>query len=181
MKLFTKIYTSLFLSKGVNASVVCERDRQTEMEGDEGRLLYWPETSFLDHTTLCYLQGPFLLLLSLGLLIQRLAVGRCHSRAPSHSLALSMTDRISLATSGDWLKTVSRVYLHTSFHNTNYFLSTMWLLLCIYSDASCAEKSLINGSVKGQYVIILIVYKIPCVSLFLPTHVCMLTDLIFLI
>ena len=33
--LFIKIYTSLFLSKEVKASVECERQRQKETEGDK--------------------------------------------------------------------------------------------------------------------------------------------------
>ena len=32
-----------------------------------------------------------------------------------------------------------------------HFRSTMWMFPLIYTSASCAEKSLIDGSVKGQY------------------------------
>ena len=48
-------YIRLFiLSKGVEASVVCETDGRG---GRRDRLLYWPITS-LDHSMLCYLQDP---------------------------------------------------------------------------------------------------------------------------
>ena len=62
----------LFLSKGVK-SLWCERDRQRqrEREREEDRLPYWP-LMFFSHS-----------------------VGRYPSQAPSHSLALSVTDRIS--------------------------------------------------------------------------------------
>ena len=42
------------------------------------------------------------------------------------------------------------------FHNAHDFRSTTWLLPLIYTDVSCSEKSLIDGSVKGQYVTLLI-------------------------
>ena len=41
---------------GVNASMVCERRTETGTEYD--RLPYWRITSFLDHSTLSYLQDP---------------------------------------------------------------------------------------------------------------------------
>ena len=68
------------------------------------------ETAILTHnfstwpsTTLCYLQGPteryFCFSVGREVFNRRLAVGycvrRCHSGTPSHSLALSVTDRIS--------------------------------------------------------------------------------------
>ena len=37
------------------------------------------------------------------------------------------------------------------YHNAHHFRSTPWLLPLIYTGVSCAEKSLIDGSVKSQY------------------------------
>ena len=53
---FIKIYVYLFiLSKGVETSVICETDGRW---GRQVRLPYWPITSSLNHSTLCYLQYP---------------------------------------------------------------------------------------------------------------------------
>ena len=79
------------------------------------------------------------------------SVGRCPRRAPSNSLAFSVTNRFFLAASWDWLKTdcISGGHLYRSFHNAHHFHSIPWLLL--YTGASCAEKCLIFSLIKSQY------------------------------
>ena len=52
--LFKNKYVFLFFRKGLKL-LCCVRQRDV---GRQDRFLYWPMTSSLDHSTLCYLQDP---------------------------------------------------------------------------------------------------------------------------
>ena len=171
---FVQKYIRLILSKeGWIFYSMKETDRQTK--GNEDGHLCWPITSsLLDHIfkalrllsttirtqpgTVC---GPLGLtpVVDLYLPTTRLycplwdfLVARWDT-APegpsSHLLALSGTNRIN---SGHKPRlTVSHIGICIyHFETPTHFRSTTWLLLVIYTGASCAEKSLIDGSVKGQ-------------------------------
>ena len=130
--------------KEVKASAVFNRKWRL---GHKYRLLYWPITSFFDHYTLCYLQDlssplpisgtqPILTNGPLGPLWPRFSICRLDSAASWYCLK-THTPR------------PSHGHLHVSFHNSHDFRSTTWLSSLIITGASCSEKSLIDGSVKG--------------------------------
>ena len=95
---FPKIYRSLYSFFELKL-LWCERDKWREMKTD----CYIDPWLFLLLTISCCF--IFRASLSSSSASWRLAVGRCLSEAPSHSLALSLIDQISSATSWDWLKT----------------------------------------------------------------------------
>ena len=140
----------------------CERDRRTETDGGGRR-----QTAMLTHNF--FFPQPYhavlssrshlvlLLLLGRWLLNRKpaveLSVGGCPSGASNHSLAHSVTERISAATAKSTARLIAS-HLNISiyqFTTPTHIRSNTWLLPLIYTDASCAEKSLIDGSVKGQY------------------------------
>ena len=154
-------------------------DRGTEMEGDKYRLLYWLITSSVGHThTLLFSDSGRTSFPLLQDILNR-SSSRGHLSPCGHSsLSADSTNccktavlwdiasaareatcwrspwltKSLLASSWDWLKTdcISRGHLYISFHNTHHFHSPTLLLLLIYTGMSCAEKSLIDSSVKGQ-------------------------------
>ena len=91
----------------------------------------------------------FLLLLSQGY--------SCFSRALSHSLALSVTDRIS---SGRKLRlqdresSISRGHLHILFHSTNTFPFNHMTVSTYFHSCVSWRESLIDGSAKVQHATI---------------------------
>ena len=128
--LFQKPIGLFILSKGVKAFVV--RDRW--IERDEYRLLYWPITSYLDHTTLCYLPG-----LTSSLPTRRTKPVLAGGRA-SGFLSADSTDHCKLAPTdslSDWnsREGICMYHLVTPTH----FWSTTWLLPLIFTSASCVE------------------------------------------
>ena len=130
-----KYNSQTLLSKEFKVSVVCEK--QTETNRDRGgrrrRLLYWPITSSLDPTKLCYLQG-----LASSLLTRR-----------TQSVLADSTDRCKLRLTQDW-HSVLREHLHISFHNTHTFPFNLVTASTYFHRCVLCRESLIDGSVKGQ-------------------------------
>ena len=126
----------IFLYSFYSQSFYCVWDRRRH--GDQDRLLHWPITSSLDHSTLCYFQYPHLALLLLGRGYS--TGGRCSLRSALRGCKLALTQTLI-----DSL-TITDRHLHIS-----YFIvpttsdSSYDLLPLIYTGAS-----LINGKVKGQ-------------------------------
>ena len=127
------------------SNLCCVRERQT----DGGRQR---QTAILTHNFFFFSSVlssrshlVFLLLLSRGYssgghcepLPQRVALSNCKTHTDSN-----------------WFWS-TRGLLHVSFHNAHNFRSTTWLLPLIYTGASCSKKSLIDGSVKGQYATVI--------------------------
>ena len=129
LSFYKNIYISLFLLKRVKAYVVWEKKRQTETNGDGGKQR---QIAILTHSFLATLWD---------VASAMLLATRWHSPWQTES---------PLAAGWDWLS-ISHGHLHISFHNAYHFHSNTWLLPLIYTDASCAEKSLIDIAVKGQY------------------------------
>ena len=131
-------------------SVMWERDRRTEGGGDKDRLLHWSITSSsssLGRTTLCYLQDLSKhFCFRTGCTQREAAVGRWPGGC-SQWLQVRSDSRLTLTPTNP----LTHGRLHKSFYNTNKFRSTTWLLPLIYPCVSCSEKSLIKGSVRGQY------------------------------
>ena len=57
---------------------------------------------------------------------------------------------------------ISRAHLHISFHNALTFLLNYVTASAYLQGASCAEKSLNDGSVKGQYATLVDFHQFPC-------------------
>ena len=106
---FLRIYMSFY------SFVLCETD-----VGRKDRLLYWPITSSLDHSTLCYLQDP--LSTSSASQAGLLNLSDC-------KLGLTLTFTVS-----NWFN--CRGHLHILFHNS-------YLHRCI-SDWQLGQGSLCN-------------------------------------
>ena len=121
--LYKSIYIFLFFCKGLKL-LWCVR----QLDGvKQDRLLYWPITS-LDHSALCYFQGPHLALLLLG---QGCSTGGL-VWATGPSGALSMTASW-LWLGLHWLQLTSR-YLHISPHNTYNFQLDCVILFCLFTQ-----------------------------------------------
>ena len=151
---------------------------ETYRRGGQDRLLYWPLTSSLDHSTLCYLQEtlstssasqPGLLNRRPGMdhgtpqvRTQWLQAGFDSAFTGSNSLNWRPPNwrQQPLARRSHWQQTGSHSGLHCSnllncrrqqhilFHNAHLLpIRTHDLLPLIYTGVS-----LIDGSVKGQYV-----------------------------
>ena len=129
-----------------HSTTIIYRDEELYMYGRMTiTLLYKINPLFLLESKLLWCEG--VPLLGRGVLNQRLAAGR-HPRVAS-----SMTASwawLKILTDSNWHRP-SRGHLHISFHNTHDFRSTTWLLSIIYTGESYSNKSLIDGSVKGQY------------------------------
>ena len=129
---FLQKYIRLYFTRqGSKLHLVCERQRQ----GNEDRLPYWPITSSsLDHTTLL------------------------SSKPHLFSSPTRRTQPVAASRQQDWPLTHARLTIsHMGicmyyFTMPTHFHSTIWLLPLIYIGDSCAEKSLIDGSVKAQYI-----------------------------
>ena len=169
--LFTKIYTSLFLSKFFFSARVKETNgKKTKAERDEGRERR-SQTAILTHN---FFSWPYyaelsprphlaLLFLSREVFNWRLAVARCLSGASR--LSYNKPNLFWPQAETDPRLTVSHVGICTNhLKMPTHFCWTTWLLPPIYTSASCAEKSLIDDSVKGQYAI-------PSIPL-LPSSLC---------
>ena len=104
--LLIKIYPSLFFLK--SKLLWCVRNRERD------RLLYWPITSSLDYTTLCYLQDPtWHFCFSTRVLNQR-------PTWPPLPAEYSLWLQAGSDSGPHWLILISR-HLHISFHNTYKF------------------------------------------------------------
>ena len=151
---FIGIYTSFYsFARGWNFCGLWDRWTQD-------RLLYWPITSSLDHSALCYLQDPLSTSSASrpGLLNRRSGMGHrqaCFDSALSDSNSLKWRlpnwRQQPSAKCSHWLtptdSTAAR-HRHILFHNAHLLLVRSHdFLPLIYTGAS-----LIDGSVKGQHV-----------------------------
>ena len=144
LSFYKNVYVFISLERGQSFCGVWETDGRTETNTD------------------CHIDPKLLLLLTIpcyvifkasfstysasrpGVLNWRPAVGSCLSGAPSHTLALFVTRRIS---PGSKLRltqltlSVSHVGIYIyHFMTPTHFRSTTWLLPLIFRVASCAEN-----------------------------------------
>ena len=116
-----------------------ERERDRPREGDKDRLLYWPITSSLEHTTLGYLQG---ITSSLPTWHTKPVI----VRGPLDPLRLWFSIcRLDTAESWHWLKTQTGCNPHMGiyiyhFVTSKHFRSTTWLLPLIFTCVFCLEN-----------------------------------------
>ena len=131
---------TFFLQKYIHLSILswkeskllwCDRDRDM---GGKVRLPYWPITS-LDHTMLCYLQGP-----------QSIS-----SASGSEGI---LNQRSLLAASWNWFKThcILREHLHLSHLTASVRLHRCILILC----REISDWQLGQGSICNIYIYIYI-------------------------
>ena len=119
----------LYFSRKCSRLLWCEK--QTETNGDGGRLPYWPTTS-LDHNPMCYLQGLTWYFFGFsvdgystgGSLWATLKDATSDGRTATHWYSPWPSESL-LAARWDWLKTetarILRGHLHISFRNTHTF------------------------------------------------------------
>ena len=129
---FCRFLSMFFISLERGQNFDCVKERQMDANGHEDKLPYWPITYLLCGTLAKRDAQPL--------------IGTfCDWLNPFRPLAES--DRLKS-------NRISRGHLYISFDNAHHFRPTTWLLPFIYTCASCAEKFLIDGSVKGQYATI---------------------------
>ena len=138
---YKNITLTLYFRKGSNPY---RHVRDWQADGDEYRLPYWPITSFLDHTTLCYLQGPTDHFFCFS--AKEFSTGGPLS-ALDPSSVITETGRIwssrKLRLTQDSHPDCPLSHVCTyiyPFITPTHFRSTTWLLPLIFRVASCAKN-----------------------------------------
>ena len=140
LSFYQNIYVSLFFL-GVKASVLWKRERETETD------CHIDPQLFLQLTIPRCVIFKFRLYVFSSFTIRTQLVLGSGGRLAScghGSLSTDSTDRCKIGR-------ISCGRLHKLFHKAHHFHSTTWLFPFVYTVASCAEKSPIDGSIKGQF------------------------------
>ena len=130
---FIRIYVFLFFQ---NKLKLLWFVRQTDGVGRQDRLPYWPITSSLDHSTLCYLQDPLSTSASRpGLLNRRPGIGYRPQRERSQWLQAGFDSAPPDSNSLNWRQqpSVGRSHwLQTGSHSGLHCLQLTAAGICIY-------------------------------------------------
>ena len=149
------ITRTLYFTKGVVVGVSV-RERKAETNGDESRqkqtatlthdfVFYWPYHAVLSSRPYVFSSPTW----------RTLSDAACGSRLHASRDSLSV-DCSTLVTAARL--PVSHMGICVYYFSTpTHFRSAIWLLLLIFTDTSCAEKSLIDGLVKVRYATYILV------------------------